>query len=1420
MDSEIPEHLMLVLAAREEEIRKENARLIAERENIEREKASLAQREEILHLRELVFDQIRKLHEKDEEIKALHSIAKEANEREEVMKAQFGLLMDELKARAEKKMELGKNDPNSLNENKPVENDDDMKMSSIRLKQQVGLPKTVSPTLPTRGTIAMKMSGPPAIATLHCPPRTPVLRESQRTPTSTPATPSVSAPATSSTPTMTSTRAVTSTPDMTSSLATNSAPAMTSTPDMTSTPAITLTPISHSKSTVEHLSVIEYWRELAEQLYANKTNKYSGNCVIVGEFLDNRKKTFAPLLSRCPNIKYFLANVLVSRFGFSQKSVDWTKKAFEWSIEDCENAGYSLGKFLRESDNGKAAMTLLIANYPQLTEIFDEVSGFSEFFVVLLNNMVRDSIHGTAYRVGIGAALSSVDAATDIYVVSQYIREGLSMQAITLVVMISANVFVQLGCNAMQYAQKSWSVKVRELLFTLCFLRPIVDAYRLTTNHDDDTTVDTMTEFCMNKGIELASESIPGCVLQIYVLLTREDQVDVGNFASILISALTTGYTSALIAFNMDVDVSRRKLQPLMYGYIPNGKGRSRCFILMLLLSTLHNLSRSIGCAVLIAADREIAAFSIIAEILFFLLYKTARKDFLYWFKVDGFIGVIFSLLVRTLVKIIVDFCGCFHMRHPFELGGRAFTISLIWAQIWPFFALQWYESDNAERVLEFLVASFCSWCILSSIFFCCCIDVSYLGTFFGNMTGPQYAVHLYRTSENDYSKFDALFDNRLSYTTPVHEEGKQWVEANIDGWMALGPDWFRIDEIHEDFLPPRVKSQGLRRRRKSSVSERLSSRRSSDRSLRYILSSSKVLPVDFDAVERDEGKLATMKLRNLWRNLAESLYASRTNNHELNYIFVDRFMSENSDNFDPIIERCPKFGIILAFLLQDRLGLNVASIDWTLRLADWSTKECKIAGKALWTFVRKRKTGDAAVDAWRRHYAPLEALFDIPGFQIFMNCLANNMIRDSMYGTILRVALGAAMSTIDAATDIYVIATYTRENLWGQAASLFFMIVMNLAIQVSLILGSYVNKGWGVKIREILITIFFLRPAVDAYRVSINHIDKKKALNPLTELIMNKACELGCESIPGCILQIYVVLRHPEQVDKFSMLSILVSAMTTGLASAMISFDLDCDVTRRGNQPNFYGYVPDNNKQRSRCFLLMVAISTFQTLSKSIGCALLFARDKNIALLIIGGELLLYHFHKLVRCEYSYWVPYKSKTMTVAMAFCEKCISKIICDFSGCVHLRHPFELGGTAYFVSVVWAQIFPFVALLLFGEEFSEKGTILIFLVCTCTCWFLASTYFFCIIDPKYLSTFFVSPTAPNYAIQCFKNGVSDRQKFDAVFENTIEFTRVIHDDVRAWVEERIDVWLSTKPNWFNLEKIPSELLSERMREYCNS
>ena len=112
------------------------------------------------------------------------------------------------------------------------------------------------------------------------------------------------------------------------------------------------------------------------------------------------------------------------------------------------------------------------------------------------------------------------------------------------------------------------------------------------------------------------------------------------------------------------VIVANTQALTLHAGYIPDNHGlRSRCFVLMTTMSTLHNLNRSIGCALLVASDETLLLSFAGGEMMLYLVWKVFRKDFMYWFRVEGFLGAIGSFLIRVIAKVIVDFSGCLQLR-------------------------------------------------------------------------------------------------------------------------------------------------------------------------------------------------------------------------------------------------------------------------------------------------------------------------------------------------------------------------------------------------------------------------------------------------------------------------------------------------------------------------------------------------------------------------------------------------------------------------------------------------------------------------------------------------------------------------------------------------------------------------------------
>jgi len=164
----------------------------------------------------------------------------------------------------------------------------------------------------------------------------------------------------------------------------------------------------------------------------------------------------------------------------------------------------------------------------------------------------------------------------------------------------------------------------------------------------------------LSLAVELGTEAIPGCVLQMYTWLTNRDELGVSALVIIGVSALTTRYISAMISFDMDVDMPHRKNQPKFYGYLPVDHGaRGLCFILMTLISALHNISRSAGSALLLASSygKRLWVIATGCEMALFIVYKVARKDFPWWPRIESTgIAILTATVARFMTKVVTDF--------------------------------------------------------------------------------------------------------------------------------------------------------------------------------------------------------------------------------------------------------------------------------------------------------------------------------------------------------------------------------------------------------------------------------------------------------------------------------------------------------------------------------------------------------------------------------------------------------------------------------------------------------------------------------------------------------------------------------------------------------------------------------------------
>ena len=156
-----------------------------------------------------------------------------------------------------------------------------------------------------------------------------------------------------------------------------------------------------------------------------------------------------------------------------------------------------------------------------------------------------------------------------------------------------------------------------------------------------------------------------------------------------------------------------------------------------------------------------------------------------------------------------------------------------------------------------------------------------------------------------------------------------------------------------------------------------------------------------------------------------------------------------------------------------------------------------------------------------------------------------------------MRVTMGAGLSILDIATDMFVIWRYMgEEETKGYGWSLLGMVVGSMVLQLLMVFVQNYTKP-RVMAKEVLIVLTGLKPGFDCARVCLGReMEEHHVFDAKVELAATKGIEMICESIPGSILQLYVLFDDKNLISRATVGSVLISAMTAGFMSASISFE------------------------------------------------------------------------------------------------------------------------------------------------------------------------------------------------------------------------------------------------------------------------
>jgi hypothetical protein len=300
--------------------------------------------------------------------------------------------------------------------------------------------------------------------------------------------------------------------------------------------------------------------------------------------------------------------------------------------------------------------------------------------------------------------------------------------------------------------------------------------------------------------------------------------------------------------------------------------------------------------------------------------------------------------------------------------------------------------------------------------------------------------------------------------------------------------------------------------------------------------------------------------------------------------------------------------------------------------------------------------------------------------------------------------------------------------------------------------------------------------------------------------MTMMKVAEMFAEAIPGVIIQLMAIATNDKDVGVSAWLSVAVSAITTGFASATISYDWDTDPGLRESAPNFYGYIPAKASKRTIVFLSMLLLSAGMLLIRCMTIVLLGLMGGGWAFLYIGADLGLFLLVKILRGDFWYWLPLGGN-IEIVSSILLRVVAKIIVDFTSMVHFRHHNEVGGLYWLFGLVLTIGSLPVSIYIASPYFDGKAiyiasSIMSYIIPMTTICFAV---FFSNIEKKYLHTFWSTKRSKDISMAYFHEGESDKAKFD-----TLKFSRhhwvSIEGEIKKWVGSNWAKWEEEKPEWF--------------------
>jgi hypothetical protein len=709
-------------------------------------------------------------------------------------------------------------------------------------------------------------------------------------------------------------------------------------------------------------------------------------------------------------------------------------------------------------------------------------------------------------------------------------------------------------------------------------------------------------------------------------------------------------------------------------------------------------------------------------------------------------------------------------------------------------------------------------------------IESKYLHTFWSTQTSKDYNMAFFLEGRSDANKIEVFSKSRHQWAS-IEGEIKKWVGINWAKWEEEQPEWFTDvfkARVPVDFIPADGNARRRESVRRASVDAEAegglagalgaSIRRAS---VGGAVETGLVIPENDDTsvLDRDMSTREEESNEEVGTRIGEHLMQTvkkrkRGHNGESKVKAVKNFISSNQA-LGELIEQNNFVGTMLCAVVGNKLKRDAAKEG--LNENEEEAKGWKI-GSELTKTMSVTTSAEEAIRVWAEEHSEVQEVMREHGWlRPMLEAVVKELFLKTNLGLKARVMAGALLSMTDLVTDVYVTYKFLSDKKYGYFEASLASLVASIGLQMLIVWGG--NRKLGMKrvVREWIPILLGYKPAVDAYRVATGAKQEVgAAMEPMVEMTTMKGTEMFAEAIPGVIIQLMAIATSDkDDVGTSAWLSVAVSAITTGFASATISYDYDTNPVKREQVPDFYGYVPANPTKRSIIFVMMMFFSAGMLVIRCMTIVVLGLLGGKWVTLYIGADLCLYLFVKVLRGDFWYWLPVGGYG-DIAVSIIARVLVKVVTDFTSIVQFRHPNDVGGLFWMSGFVLTMSSLPVAIHIAKdvEKNIEEGLriaqtsamVLIPFVTVCfACFFLN-------INREYLKSFISTQRGIDYSMSYFVDGESEEVKFQ-VFKKSRRHWVSIESDIHKWVGLNWAKWEEEQPEWFTDQlkaKVPVEFI----------